>query len=170
MDGVTLKSTIVQINTRETDTVFPFVATCGKELKDWSDNVDGVSRFYAEAIKQLALDEAEAAFARHIEKLYNPSPTSEINPGSIPDWRVKEQSNLFAILGDPAHDIGVSLSKSYMMSPPKSTSGIRYYAATKFVSCQLCQEARCPTREAPYEAELVNKKYGLTTESLRSRP
>ena len=159
VEGMTLKSTIVQINTQETDTVFPFVATCGKELEDWSNSVDGLSSFYAEAMKQQALDAAEEAFGRHIEETYDPSPTSEMNPGSIPDWRVKEQSGLFAILGDPAEVIDVGLSKSYMMSPTKSTSGIRYYAATKFVSCQLCQEVSCPTREAPYDAELFDKKY-----------
>lgn len=162
VEGVTLKSTIVQINTQETDTVFPFVATCGKELEDWSNSIDGASRFYAEAIKELALDDAEEAFGRHIENHYNPPPTSEMNPGSIPDWRVKEQSGLFAILGDPAEDIDVSLSRSYMMSPTKSTSGIRYYAGTKFVSCQLCQEASCPSREALYDAELYNRKYRST--------
>jgi hypothetical protein len=157
VEGVTLKSTVVQINTQETDMVFPFVATCGRELEDWSNSVDGLSSFYAEAIKQLALDAAEEAFGRHIEETYNPAPTSEMNPGSIPDWRVNEQSNLFAILGDPAEDIDVNLSKSYMMSPTKSTSGIRYYAATKFVSCQLCQEVRCPSRDAPYDAALLNR-------------
>ena len=68
VDGVTLKSTIVQINTQETDTVFPFVATCGKELEEWSNSVDSASRFYVEAIKQLALDAAEVAFGKHIEK------------------------------------------------------------------------------------------------------
>ena len=46
-----------------------------------------------------------------------------------------------------------------VMSPVKSTSGIRYYAATKFVSCQLCQEPRCPPREAPYDTALLNKYY-----------
>jgi hypothetical protein len=85
-----------------------------------------------------------------------------MNPGSIPGWPVKEQRNLFLILGDPAEDIDVSLTESYMMSPIKSTSGIRYFAATKFVSCQLCPEGRCPSREAPYDAELLNRKYRLT--------
>lgn len=159
VDGVILKSAVVQINTQETDTVFPFVATCGKELEEWSNSVDSASRFYVEAIKQLALDAAEVAFAQHIEKHCNPPPTSEMNPGSIPDWRVKEQRNLFVILGDPAKDIDVRLTEGCMMSPTKSTSGIRYYAATKFVSCQLCPEARCPSREAPYDAELLNRKY-----------
>jgi hypothetical protein len=162
VEGVALKSIVLQINTQETDTVYPFVATCGKELEDWSNRVDGLSRFYAEAIKELALDAAEVAFARHIEGHFDPSPTSEMNPGSIPDWRVKEQSNLFAILGDLTEGIEVSLSKSYMMSPTKSTSGIRYYAAVKFVSCQLCQEGSCPSREAPYDAELYNRKYRVT--------
>lgn len=159
VEGVTLKSTIVQVNTQETDTVFPFVATCGKELEDWLNSVDGASRFFAEVIEELALAAAEQAFAIHIEEHYDPSPTSEMNPGSIPDWRIKEQTSLFAILGDSVKDIEVSLSASYMMSPEKSTSGIRYYAATKFVSCQLCQEPRCPTREAPYDTALLNKYY-----------
>jgi len=82
-----------------------------------------------------------------------------MNPGSIPDWHVKEQRNLFMILGDPAKDIYVRLTESCMMTPIKSTSGIRYYASTKFVSCQLCPEARCPMREAPYNAALLNGKY-----------
>ena len=159
VEGVTLKSTIVQVNTQETDTVFPFVATCGKELEDWSNSVDGASRFYAEAIKESALDAAEQAFGIHIEEHYDPSPTSEMNPGSIPDWRVKEQTSLFTILGDSVRDIEVSLSKSCMMYPEKSTSGIRYYAASKFVSCQLCQQPRCPTRETPYDAALLKKYY-----------
>jgi len=159
VEGVTLKSAIVQINTQETDVLFPFVATCGKELEDWSNSVDSASRFYVEAIKQLALDAAEEAFSKHIEKHCNPPPTSEMNPGSIPDWRVKQQSCLFAILGDPAKAIDVRLTESCMMSPTKSTSGIRYYSATKFVSCQLCPEANCSSREAPYDAELLNRKY-----------
>jgi len=159
VDGVSLKSAIVQVNTQETDTVFPFVATCGRELENWSNSIDSASRFYAGAIMEAALDAAEEAFARHIEETYNPAPTSEMNPGSIPDWRVKEQKNLFAILGDSVKEIDVSLSESYMMSPADSTSGIRYYAATKFVSCQLCQKARCPAREAPYNAALLSRYY-----------
>lgn len=139
--------------------MFPFVATCGKELEDWSNSVDGASRYYAEAIEELALDAAEQAFGIHIEEHHDPSPTSEMNPGSIPDWRVKEQTSLFAILGDAVKNIEVSLSESYMMSPEKSTSGIRYYAATRFVSCRLCQQPRCPSREAPYDAALLNKYY-----------
>lgn len=160
VDGVTLKSTILKVNTLETDFVFPFVATCGMELEEWSNSVESISsRYCADAIKQLALNAAEGAFSKHIEKNCHPAPTSEMNPGSLPDWRVKEQRNLFMILGDSLKDIGVRLTESCMMIPIKSTSGIRFYSETKFVNCQLCPEANCPSRAAPYDEGLINRKY-----------
>ena len=55
--------------------------------------------------------------------------------------------------------LGVRLTDSLLMIPSKSVSGIRFPTEQTFASCQLCPRAGCPSRQAPYDATLYDKKY-----------
>ncbi len=121
-----------------------------------------LDHFYADAIAGLALRSAIQAVVDHITEHFRPDGLSQMNPGSLADWPLSEQTSLFSLLGDPQSTIGVSLLPSMLMTPTKSVSGIWFPLAESFESCQLCPMPDCPGRRAPYDPDLAERKYGIT--------
>lgn len=160
VDGIRLTSRILRVNLENTYRVFPFVATCGRELKDWSDGIsDMLESYWAGGIKEAVLGAAFRAFGEDLAGRFHPGRTSSMNPGSLEDWPMPEQKQLFRLLGDPEEAIGVTLSDSFLMVPVKSVSGLRFASETSFENCQLCPRERCPGRRAPYDRDLYERKY-----------
>ena len=159
-DGITFRSRVLRVNVDHAHRIFPFVATCGRELDGWAAGFDDMlHRFWTDAICRMALHTAISAFSDHLDDHLVPGPTSTMSPGSLADWPTEEQANLFALLGDTKRLIGVELTDSCLMVPTKSVSGIRFPTDTRFENCQLCPRERCPGRRAPYENGLYEKKY-----------
>jgi hypothetical protein len=162
LDGVRFQSKVLQVNLQECRRAFPFVATCGMELHDWSQTIDGsLESFWADTIQLLALGKALDAFKKQIHDLYETGTTSTMNPGSLSDWPLSEQFELFGLLGDLPEAIGVRLNQNAIMSPLKSTSGIEFESGEKFYNCQLCPMDNCPGRQAPYDEHLYAAKYKI---------
>jgi len=162
VDGVTLTSKILGINLAKTKRVFPFLLTCGMELEEWSRSFDNIlTGFWIDSIKCLALGAASNAFLAHLEENYHPGPVSCMNPGSLNDWPIQEQKQLFELLGDSCGAIGVKLTESFMMMPVKSVSGIQFPSDEKFTNCQLCPRKDCPGRRSPYDEHLLQTKYSM---------
>jgi hypothetical protein len=160
IDGVDFKSRVLAVNLEDVYRVFPFVATCGRELKEWSQSIEGVLEpFWADTIKEMALRTAVRAIRDHIADSFQPGRTAEMNPGSLEDWPLSEQKGVFSLLDDPGESIGVELTDSFLMVPTKSISGILFPAEFGFENCQLCPRKDCPGRRAPYDEELWQKKY-----------
>jgi predicted transcriptional regulator len=82
-----------------------------------------------------------------------------MSPGSLADWPIQAQRPLFALFDGAEARIEVRLKDSLLMVPSKSVSGIRFPTEQTFASCQLCPRADCPSRQAPYDPELYEKKY-----------
>jgi hypothetical protein len=161
IDGVTLKGRVLRVNLDPVERVFPFVATSGMEIEEWSETLDDVlEQFYADQIKLMALSAAIVHLEKHIDEHFAPGKMSQMNPGSLGEWPLSEQVPLFEILGDPKRSIGVQLSESLLMRPIKSVSGIRFPTEVKFESCQLCQRENCPNRRAKYDRTLHEGKFG----------
>jgi hypothetical protein len=162
LDGVRLDSRVLRVNLEEAHRVFPYVVTCGRELYDWMNGLDDMLLgFWADAINEMALRGAIAALNEHLVERYRPGKTATMNPGSLGEWPLQQQRALFKILGDPEAAIGVELTKSCLMVPNKSVSGIQYPTETGFSSCQLCPREDCVGRKAPYDPELYDQKYRL---------
>jgi hypothetical protein len=162
LDGVRLNSRVLRVNLEEAHRVFPYVVTCGRELYDWMNGLDDMLLgFWADAINEMALRGAIAALNEHLVERYRPGKTATMNPGSLGEWPLQQQRALFKILGDPEAAIGVELTKSCLMVPNKSVSGIQYPTETGFSSCQLCPREDCVGRKAPYDPELYDQKYRL---------
>lgn len=158
--GVAFESRVLAVNLGSADRVFPYVLTCGPELQAWSEGLaDPLAGFWAETIKEFSLGAATTRFLAHVEETFRIGASSSMNPGSLPDWPLREQEPLFRLLGDVAGAIGVTLSESFVMLPTKSVSGILFPTEHDFASCQLCQRAECPNRRAPYDPELFEKRY-----------
>lgn len=163
LDGIRLKSQVLQVNLKDCRRAFPFVATCGAELENWSKTITNtLESFWADAISMLALGAALDAFKKHVHQTFETGTTSTMNPGSLKDWPLSEQHQLFSLLGESCAAIGVRLTPNAMMVPLKSVSGIEFESGEKFYNCQLCPRDKCPGRRAAYDEQLYAAKYGMT--------
>lgn len=163
IQGITLSSRILRVNLDEVYRVFPYVATCGLELEDWSKSFDDLlGKFWADAIKGHALRLAFQFLDDYVLKRYGIKQLSHMNPGSLPDWPISEQGPLFTILGEGPKTIGIQLTDSFLMLPIKSVSGIYFPAEFSYENCLLCPREKCPGRKAAYDSSLYEKKYGKT--------
>jgi hypothetical protein len=160
IEGVTFKSRVLCVNLQEAHRVFPFVATCGRELAAWSASVsDPLSRYWADQISELAARAALSHLAAHLDSGFALSKASSMSPGSLEDWPITEQAPLFHLLGGIEELVGVTLTESFLMIPQKSVSGIRFPLETSFESCMLCQRDACSGRRAPFDPELFSRRY-----------
>jgi hypothetical protein len=157
VDGVDLVSRTLARNLQDAERVFPFVATCGREVERISfDPDDFLTSFWWEEIKADLLGAARRHLKDVLTSRYRLGKTAAMSPGSGDRdiWRIEQQPRLFSLLGDVDAAIGVTLSESCLMSPIKSLSGIRFPNENDFRSCQVCRRKDCPSRSAPFDPVL----------------
>jgi len=160
IDGVIFSSRVLRVNLEKAHRVFPFVATCGSELEEWSKSIDDLlEKYWADVIKEMALGTALRHLNEHLMDHFHSGKISRMNPGSLSDWPLQEQRPLFTILGKGPGAIGVMLTDSFLMLPTKSVSGIWFPTEESFESCRLCPREKCPGRRAPYDPDLYDRKY-----------
>jgi hypothetical protein len=160
IDGVAFRSRVLAVNLQKVYRVFPYVATCGVELEEWSNRMeDPLQAYWADALKHLALGRAIRAVNTNIGEQFDPGPTSVMNPGSLPDWPLEQQRELLSLLGDVRSRVGVELTDSFLMIPTKSVSGLKFSTEVQFINCQLCPRERCEGRRAAYDPELYATRY-----------
>ena len=153
-------SRVLAVNLDGVHRVFPFIATCGREL----DDIPGVTgdplrEYWLDELRIMALRAASARVRDRIEEKYHPGKLSSMSPGSLKDWPITQQTQLFSVFGDVEAEIGVRLTDSFLMLPMKSVSGIYFPTEHTFASCQLCARSDCPGRAAPYDPDLWKERY-----------
>lgn len=164
INGVVLSSRVLRVNLDKAHRVFPYVATCGKELEDWSQGfTDLLEKYWADAIKEMAVKQTVRNLNGYLTEHFQPGNLSRMNPGSLPDWPLSEQKPLFSILGEAVREIGVQLTDHFLMLPVKTVSGIWFPTEESFESCRLCPRDGCPGRRAAYDQELYARKYARAT-------
>lgn len=137
--------------------VVPYVATCGTEAETWSEHVEGgLERYWADKLKLLLLEKARRRLYEVVrERCFRDAQhMSSLNPGSLPQWPISEQTKLFAVLGGGAERIGVTLKESFLMLPTKSVSGIFFASDEAYENCELCPRIDCPNRRAAFKGEV----------------
>jgi len=133
--------------------VIPYAATCGTELDAWSRSyTDMYDQYIADSLKALYLNAVLEKLTEEVRSRYfnNAENISSINPGSLEQWPIKGQIQLFNILGGVTADTGVELTESLLMIPNKSVSGIFFRSEDAYHNCQLCLRENCPNRRVPY--------------------
>jgi len=160
--GVVFESRVLRVNLDKAHRVFPYIATCGREL----DDVPGVAgdpllEYWLEELKVMALGAARTYLQEHIDAKYKPGKMSAMAPGSLADWPITQQEQLFSLFGDVEAKIGVRLTDSFLMLPLKSVSGVCFPTETSFESCRLCPRKVCPGRCAPYDPDLWEERYAV---------
>ncbi len=159
INGVTFASRVLQVNLENAHRVFPSVATCGRELDELTVGDDPLRQYWLDHLRIIALRAASARVRDHIEATYQPGKMSSMAPGSLQDWPITQQVQLFSLLGDVEGSIGVRLTDSFLMLPLKSMSSMHFPTETTFHSCSLCPRKDCPGRSAPYDEGLWAKRY-----------
>lgn len=152
---------LVEEKLRGKSRCFPYVATCGRALESWSWQYQGdfLAEFWAEEIKKRYLQKLATQFFAYIRETYHVEGyLTAVNPGSLKDWPVSGQRELFALLGGRDYveeAIGVRYTDSFLMLPTKSISGIAFENEVFYENCQYCPLVRCPNRRAASKTEAV---------------
>jgi len=158
IDGVKFTSRVLRVNLDKVERVFPYVVTCGRELDEIAVPPDDYMKYYClDVIKEMALRSAIRYLTDYLTRNYALGQVSKMLPGSLGDWPITQQKELFSIFGNVEDLIGVRLTDKSLMIPVKSVSGICFPTEIKFESCQLCPREACSERRAPYDPDLVNK-------------
>lgn len=156
--GVKFTSHVLRVNLDNVERVFPYVATCGKELDEIAiPSDDFMQCYYLDAIKEAVLGSARSYLKNYLTRNYALGQISHMSPGSLADWPITQQEELFSIFGNVEDLIGVKLTESFLMVPVKSVSGIYFPTEIEFVSCQLCPREVCSGRKALYDPGLAQK-------------
>lgn len=167
--GVGFSSRVMQVNLKQTERVFPFIVTAGRELEEAARATSDVLHQYTlDILKETVLRQALEYVRTHLKEAYHLQNISMMNPGSLTDWPITEQPKLFSLFGDVKQLIGVELTESCLMYPVKSISGVIFPTEVSFVNCQLCPREDCPGRKAPYDEMLLHTKYSSTTSDQES--
>ena len=163
VDGVEIRSRMVRVNFEKIHRTFVFLATCGREIDDWTHTLteDILAQFYAEEIQKLALAEAYKYLEKTIVERFlgGKGKISTMNPGSLKEWPIQGQREVFKIIGDAQDLAGVTLTGTCLMLPAKSVSGLAFEDDSGHVNCAMCPRETCPNRRAPYDAELYTKRF-----------
>jgi hypothetical protein len=161
IDGVSFRSRVLRRNLEGIGRVFPFVMTVGEAFDRTVDQTaDLLEKYLLDEIGNLGLREAHRQFEDHLRSSFALEKISCMTPGSLEDWPIEEQKNLFSLLSGVESRLGVRLTDSLLMIPRKSVSGIYFPAEVSFSSCQLCPCERCDNRKAGYD-EAKARRYGI---------
>lgn len=159
INGVSICSELVARLLQEQSPCFPFIATAGTALEDWSLQYkdDFLTEFWADEIKKIYLQRIAGVFFQYLKTQYNiTGHLTTLNPGSLDQWPLSRQRELFDILGGTAFvqaQTGVRYTESYLMLPSKSISGIGFESNDFYENCQYCGRMDCPNRRATPKAE-----------------
>ncbi len=158
--GIVTESRIAAVNLENCGFGVTYVCTCGCELNDIArampDPMDG---YLQDALNEMVLRKAIEQLRDIVRVKYNMHPLHAMAPGSLADWPLPRQADIFATLKDVTDSIGVRLNDSFLMIPIKSVSGIFFAAEEDYVNCMLCPRETCVNRKAPYDPKLLESKY-----------
>jgi hypothetical protein len=161
VEGLQLKSNILRKNLDPVERLFPYVVTLGPGLEEAVKEIDDpLEKYYLDIIGNIALNAVRKQLHDHLCNKFALKKISFMSPGSLQEWPIEEQSQLFQLLTDVEGAIGVRLTPSFLMIPTKSVSGIYFQTEVSFFNCQLCQRGTCPGRKAGYDENLA-REYGI---------
>ncbi len=159
--GIKFTSRVLRVNLDKAGRVFPYVITCGKEVDEITVPASDFLKYYClDKIKEMLVRSARDYLKDYLQRNYALPQLSAMNPGSLKDWPITQQKELFSIFGNVEELIGVKLTEALFMVPLKSVSGIFFPTQVEFISCQLCPREVCEGRKAPYTPDLAKKYKG----------
>lgn len=158
--GQAMDSVVLDRNLKGLHRGFLYIATCGTELDDLSAEADESLWYILYQLRMRALGEARKYMMEQMKTLFDIRKLGSMNPGSLPEWPIQEQKKVFAILGEDAAKIGVTLGDTMFMHPMETSSGLLFETEKEYKNCMICTRLDCVGRQAPYDAELAERFRG----------
>ena len=156
IEGVTFKSRVVADKLKDTQRVFLSVVTAGDGLeKSGEFEGDPFLNTYDGAL----LFRASRYVVAYMKEKFGFDGSSMLNPGSLPDWPIKNNFALFDIIGNVA-EIGVSLNEAGYIKPWNSGSHI-HFAGDGYHNCSLCKKYDCIGRRAKFDRSEYIRIFGV---------
>ena len=158
-DNVTIGDTVftsrvVRMNLEKVGRVFPYIVTAGSELDD-VELSKGKSAMLLDQVKTAVVSKAYQYLKAHLTEKYGIKSLSSVGPGRLDEWPITQQRELFSHFGDNVDRIGVHLTKTCLMVPIKTISGLFFPSEAGFESCELCSRENCIGRRAAFDPKLV---------------
>jgi hypothetical protein len=161
IDGVRFTSRALSKCLEGQPTVYPLIVTAGQELDELPlEHGDLMRQYTLDTIKMVILFSASDYLTEYIKEKYSLGGVASLNPGEFDDFPISQQKPLFALFGESAGQIGVSLTSGGAIKPIKSRSGILFPNETGFLSCRLCTMPKCPGRRAAFNPREFEKYIG----------
>lgn len=152
------RSNVLASELSKSDSIFPFVMTIGDGVEKKARRTDDSLKQYCyEYLGDYVLLQASDQLKHHLELLSGGSRLSWYNPGSVDDFKLEAQRDLFRLLGDVHKKIGVELEENLIMYPRKSISGLYFKSEEPFYTCQICDREKCIGRRAAYDSGLAER-------------
>ncbi len=155
IDGITFRSKVVADKLKETPRVFLSVVTAGEGLER-SGEFDGDP--FLDTYNGALLFHASRYIVRYMKDVFGFDGSSMLNPGSLPDWPIKNNFALFDIIGE-VDEIGVTLNDAGYIKPWNSGSHI-HFPGEGYHNCSLCRKYDCIGRRAPFNREEYIRIFG----------
>lgn len=158
--GTVFHSRVLARNLQGVEKVCAYVATCGREVDDWSrQEPDPIVALWLDMLKEQILGKAIGPFFTRLahEQGWERYATMSPGSGNAEVWPIQQQHPLFELIGGAEEATGVRLTESCLMLPTKSCSGILYPSEKGFITCTLCTRAHCPNRRADYDPDAAGK-------------
>ena len=153
---IVFRSGVLRHNLESAQKVFPYIMTIGPELEKTASSLgDLLKQYYLEEIANIVLEQGAAWLTDKLQGRWGFPRLSNMSPGSLEDWPITEQRQLFSLFGDTEKTIGVRLTDHLLMLPRKSISGILFPSEEGFTACQLCPRETCSSRRARYDEALA---------------
>ncbi len=163
LEGVPFTSRALRVQLEAAERVFAFIATCGREMETAAPPAgDFLAGFWWDTIQAALLGCAGRYLAEHLSGRYGLAHTATLSPGAgdAAVWPIRQQRELFRLLGEGSARIGVALADSFLMLPRKSVSGVHFPSGADCAACRLCHRVDCPSRRAPFDPALWEASAG----------
>ena len=147
-------SKVVRMNLEQVGRVFPYIVTAGSEL-DGVELSKRQSAMLLDQVKTVVVSKAYQYLRAHLAEKYGIKKLSSVAPGRLAEWPLTQQRELFSLFGDNVDRIGVRLTKTCLMVPVKTVSGLLFPSEAGFESCELCSREKCMGRRAAYDPKQV---------------
>jgi hypothetical protein len=154
IDGTVFTSRVVRMNLEHVGRVFPYIVTAGTELDDMELSKDQ-SAMLLDQVKTVVVSKAYQFLRTHLAEKYGIKKLSSVAPGRLDEWPLTQQRELFSLFGDNVNKIGVHLTKTCLMVPVKTVSGLLFPSEAGFESCELCSREKCMGRRAAFDSKQV---------------
>lgn len=160
-DGHTLRGVVLGDMLERGQEIVVYVATIGSKLENKIDQVgnrgDLLRSYLIDRIGNYALHRARASLKVEVARrlAVGHGYMSEFSPGTGTGelFGLEQQKSIFGILGSASESIGVRLTRSLLMLPQKSVSGVLAATRQEYLACAHCPRDACENRVAPFLGE-----------------